>query len=768
MRLGKNPLLSRGTPPAAAIVAACLLVGACLPAAHADPDSIHVSISGSDTTGDGSPGNPFQSIQTAVDLAGPGTTVWIASGTYRESFRVFNDGLPGSEITIRSMPGEGVVISGTEAVPELMPVGDGRYRFDTAGQEVEQVFINGQLVEIARWPDSGGEPLKYSQWASASVSGNKVTFSGVDWPDDRWVGAFVVICARNRWITTSGDVVASSRNQLTVNNVSGWYDSTYAQGEGRAYVIHHPEALDSPNEWTYDDNGIVMIPPVGFDPDSDLVEVKTREYGAILRDVSHIVIDGIDFIACSADLSNATHTILRNSTFTYPRAFWRFRDSWNRENDPSGWSNGFGIRVSGSNNLIENCEVRYSWGDGITVTGSHNTVRDCLVEDVNWIGLDCAPVVATGEGHLIEHNTVRESGRSGILHRQLKNGIIRYNDISKFGYLTSDLGGTYTYMDDGRGTIIEHNWIHDHRVADSDISLGIFLDNGSANFVVRRNVLWNTKGGIHFNPDFNDSEILHNTIWGLEDPGAVSTAFFQGKTYWNILTANNLSDRTFVGNDLTGNISTLTPRFVAPELGHFGLLSDSPAIDAGSELGLGEGYSGYAPDAGAYELGTAFWSAGRRTGDPSAYFNTLRQPAIAGRPVEFDSRYSVATGDGPLTVEWQLDSGFMGDAEVLTHKFNWPGMRELRLMVTDANGRQAQATHTFEVLPVADSFAFNWLGYWTGYAWPWIWTSELGWVYAHPVSEWATWLYLPQSGWVYVSIDSLPYTWLPETGWTLL
>ena len=45
----------------------------------------HVATTGSDTTGDGTEGNPFATIQTAIDSSSDGDTVLVSAGTYVEN-----------------------------------------------------------------------------------------------------------------------------------------------------------------------------------------------------------------------------------------------------------------------------------------------------------------------------------------------------------------------------------------------------------------------------------------------------------------------------------------------------------------------------------------------------------------------------------------------------------------------------------------------------------------------------------------------------------
>ncbi len=73
--------------------------------------TIHVRLNG---TGDGSSATkPLGSIQRALDLAGPGDTVLIAPGVYREAVTVTKSGMPKAYLTIKGIPG--AVLDGSDA-----------------------------------------------------------------------------------------------------------------------------------------------------------------------------------------------------------------------------------------------------------------------------------------------------------------------------------------------------------------------------------------------------------------------------------------------------------------------------------------------------------------------------------------------------------------------------------------------------------------------------------------------------------------------------
>ncbi|MEC9373022.1 MAG: hypothetical protein VYC34_04225, partial [Planctomycetota bacterium] len=68
---------------------------------------IHVAETGSDTTGDGSPTNPYASIEFAADNATPGTAIRIHAGTYPGGdFITDLAGTQSAPIWIGGAPGE--------------------------------------------------------------------------------------------------------------------------------------------------------------------------------------------------------------------------------------------------------------------------------------------------------------------------------------------------------------------------------------------------------------------------------------------------------------------------------------------------------------------------------------------------------------------------------------------------------------------------------------------------------------------------------------
>ena len=141
---------------------------------------LYVTPNGNDTAS-GTFSSPFQTIQRAFDKAGPGDTIFLRKGIYREAVSLKNkSGREGAPITLTAYKGELPVLSGLDVLKlnwQATPQ-QGIYvaSFDT--KAVLQLFYNGKPMLEARWPhcprDTNGEWNFFSpdMWATADAKGN--------------------------------------------------------------------------------------------------------------------------------------------------------------------------------------------------------------------------------------------------------------------------------------------------------------------------------------------------------------------------------------------------------------------------------------------------------------------------------------------------------------------------------------------------------------------------------------------------------------------
>lgn len=271
---------------------------------------------------------------------------------------------------------------------------------------------------------------------------------------------------------------------------------------------------------------------------------------------------------------------------------------------------------------------------------------------------------------LIAYNTIHSSGRFGIYHPNFTSGRILHNEISGIGLQTSDLGATYTWGSDGQGSEIGYNLIHDNPgiatcyyspSCNTFLTNGIYLDNGDSNYVAHHNVVWNTPNALVLNSPSTNNKAYNNTFVGsstdlatpysASGPVTMPGTAIENDIFSHVLPAT--PDAVVSNNILAGT----NPQFVDPANNNYQLLPTSPAISAGLVIPpYTNGYSGTAPDIGAYDHTKPAWKAGAQnaaTVSAPGYAPTLTPGAVAviTGTVPFDSGASVVLTDG-ANVDW--------------------------------------------------------------------------------------------------------------------
>ena len=247
-------------------------------------------------------------------------------------------------------------------------------------------------------------------------------------------------------------------------------------------------------------------------------------------------------------------------------------------------------------------------------------------------------------GTTLDHNTIYNSGRNGInIVNTNSNFDISSNDISRFGFLTRDLGGIYTNSIDAGSSSIDGNVIHDGRLSTAATSgdptlAGIYLDEGSTGFTVLRNVVHDVPYGAVLNKPSTNNSVVNNTFWN--NSSAAMSSQFSGD--FSVATYNNLANRnSFTGSDQQHNLYTTTDPFVNSAAGDYRLKNPSAPIDYGIVVpGLVTTYTGAAPDAGAIEYGSSNLTAGANF-KAWTFGNQTTAPLSVAATVKYDNTLSM-------------------------------------------------------------------------------------------------------------------------------
>lgn len=461
--------------------------------------------------------------------------------------------------------------------------------------------------------------------------------------------------------------------------------------------------------------GVLYI-NIGSDPSSRVVEAAQRSNAAYIpAGKNHVTLRGLS-------LQKTNQANVRVDNCTYPVV----------EECDLFFSNNTGTFAGGGINadrahyaLYKGNHINYSLGDGIlSWRGRDVEISDNLIENVLdggvyagadgiQIGAKASTPNACDNFRIINNTVIRpasSTNKGAIIAEMGDNGVIAGNTCVR---------GLFGIAASGDNMIIEHNYVTGFGVAggirisenmptdgmkirynivtESPGFAGITLTNdvsgGSqprSNFEIHNNVVYHTYYGIsigqpfsgaiknnivrsrHANPRVRLSvrsvieggtlDIDHNIY---EDRGTEAMLALDGVTYHDLA-----SWQAATGLD-AGSL-TADPLWVNPEGGDFQLQAGSPAIDAGTDVGLASDYEGFpvpqggAPDIGALEYGGLLAYEGF---DYSA-------GAVAG-----------ADGGEGWASAWSVFGG-AGGSDVLAGGFSYAGLTSTgnRLRLHDTDG----------------------------------------------------------------------------------
>jgi hypothetical protein len=446
----------------------------------------------------------------------------VRAGTYRETVT------PNSGITIAAYNLETVIVDGSEPVTGWVPYQGSIYKANVAlsSDDTNQIFVGSNMMTEARWPN--GNDLFHVRWAIAGKGTTSGQIVDPDLPKQDWTGATVHLWSGvDPFSHETGTVTSSSAGQLVISlpEMGTCPDICPAAG-GYYYLLGTLNALDAEEEWYYDPSAEVLyfMAPGKANPNSIDVRAKRRQYAFDLRGKSAITLRNMSIFASTVimDQGSANNTLDRINA-EYVSQYTQL---------PTGSSDPYsilhlhecctGIVVNGRGNIVQNSTIAWSAGDGIAVEGNNNTIRNNLIQNVDYIGDYTSGIVIDGTNNEIEYNTIDTTGRQSILVNNVTNEDIGYNNLYAAMVLSRDGAAIYSCcLQNGTGTRIHHNWIHDTKTVTSGLGdaygmSGVTLDGNSQGFEVDQNIVWsNQRANIHVYGGVagsNNNYVHNNTI----------------------------------------------------------------------------------------------------------------------------------------------------------------------------------------------------------------------------------------------------------------
>jgi hypothetical protein len=544
-----------------------------------------VAPSGSDNNA-GNISNPFRTIQAAANVAQPGDHVEIRAGVYDETVTPARSGTAADPIVYEAYNGESVTITGANPLANWTLDSGNIYESTlptNLGEGNNQLFVNGQVVNEARYPastDLSNPNLLHA--TSVSLSGHSATIydSALDQSAGYWDGAIIHIAPGQAWTAQTGDVTSSSPGQITFSyELTDSYEYP-AKGDG-FYLTGTINALTSPGQFYASPSGKVYLwTPAGDNPNNDDVEAKQRADAFNLNGVSDITVQDIDIVGATISTNgSSTSDVMNHLNVTYPSQFLIV---------PKGWQmpDNSGVMLNGADDLLENSVIADSPGDGVYVTGYGSRVTNDIIHDVDTSASDSAAIRVLASDVEVDHNTIYNTGRDGIKHSGQKEQIL-YNTLYNIGIQTTEAGAIYCVQTDGGGTVIAYNKISDMHSGGYG-QTALFLDNYSNNYIVHDNIVSNVDIALKLNFTSQDNDVYNNTLDGSQE-----TVFANYLGNWD---GSKFTDNIFLssarlgsGATSSGNVSTM---------GIPGTGAANVSSGATGTVGTGTSAGGVAPPSG--------------------------------------------------------------------------------------------------------------------------------------------------------------------------
>lgn len=595
----------------------------------------------------GTIGAPFKTLTRGTLGLVAGDTLYIRGGVYREVLQPTTSGTAATPILITAYSNEVVTITGADVVTNWSVYSNNIYQASVnwdLGDTRNQIFVDGEMMHQARYPNFGEGDLLHPVVSTGNIGSPTNIVTSPDWdgkPVNYWTGARMIGGFGSAWAHQTAIVGSSSGNSLTL--AAGTLSGQWFTGSGPAYLFGLMSMLDSDKEWYLNTNaGVLYLQiPNGGDPNSHFVEMKRRVWTVNLTNISYVTVQGLKLRAGAVQMSRGYGLALIGCEGRFLSHYMKFArgDSGDTQNV---WDRG--VQFTSTNSLLEHCTIFDTVSSGVYLEGMSNTLTRNFIFNINYLGVNGAGINIRGRRHLITFNTISNVGWAGFApaNDSQTGHKILYNDVTKIAEVTKDTGVFYAASGSNlERTRLAYNWFHDVFPWRQSGVL-IYLDGTCVNNDIDHNVCWNEIGrdSIQVAGNSKNDNFYNNTIFNARPIASASSLIsFSNNLYLSWVPETQLVD--WQNHD-------------------FRLKPGSTSVDVGRVIpGYTAGYTGTAPDLGAYETGGPYWV-------PGIDGWSIDQPGIrTDRPLVWSSTSAtvqgmlISAGTAPTSVRlyWGINNG---------------------------------------------------------------------------------------------------------------
>lgn len=489
------------------------------------PAQLYVAKDGSDAN-DGTLNRPFATLERARDAvralksggAYPeaGVSVNIRGGEYRftKTFQLEeqDSGTAQAPVVYQASPGEKVTFTGGDTLdaslfqPVTEPAVLERLPKEASGKIVQvdlkalgitdygvlgtttsvapELFFNGNVMTLARWPNSGFTTIEQVVKTPEEGSGYTFTYKGDGlrpWSgiEDTWMLGYW----GNDWATNDLAIQSIDQDRKTIVTSKA---SSYAMKAGqRFYFYNILEELDAPGEWVLDRKAgkLYFYPPVPVKGNTVQLSLFDKNMIA-MNNVSHVVFSGLAMEVHrgnAIDINGGENNAIRYCEISKMGGY--------AVKINGGRSNGvYGSRIYS----MGNGGVLLNGGDFATLTAAGNYADNNEISNYARVKLTYTSAVElNGVGNRATHNKIHNAPHLAIQFRG-NDHVMEYNEIYDVVKETADASAIYSGRSFvWRGNAIRYNYFHDIVANDLRVSTAaIYLDDYMSGVEMRGNVFY--------------------------------------------------------------------------------------------------------------------------------------------------------------------------------------------------------------------------------------------------------------------------------------
>ncbi|MDR1594889.1 MAG: PDZ domain-containing protein [Prevotellaceae bacterium] len=427
----------------------------------------HVSPKGSNS-GNGTEQSPFRNLEQALGEAYKtkgDVTIVLHEATYRLAaplvFTPKGGGAMEKSLTIRSCPGEKVVISGSAVLENLQwkPYKNGILQTQVSGSPImDMLVVNGEVRHQARYPNYDANAIRFNGTAEDAIAPARVK----TWKNP--AGGYLHVMHAHDWgdfhyrITgkdKSGNI--STEGGWQNNRQSGWHKSN-------RMVENIFEELDVPGEWFYnaDKSTLYYYPPEGEDVNAAVFESPQIKHlievrGSKDNPVRNITFEGLDLTQTLRTFMEKYEPLLRSDWMIY---------------------RGAAVFFEGAENCaLKNCNI-YDVGGNAVFFSNYN--RNCEVSGSYLTRIGASAVCFVGDPDAVRSPSFEYS--QFVSPKDIDRTVgpktdnypaycrVHDNLIHKIGVYEKQITGVELSM--SRAITVSHNSIYDTPRAGINISEG--------------------------------------------------------------------------------------------------------------------------------------------------------------------------------------------------------------------------------------------------------------------------------------------------------